>query len=99
MPFKAHGQRSPIRFLLAEQFELDQSGGRSVRLIRVIQSDATPWGPSRSASSRSTGPDRNRIEELIARTMAREEVNPKRSFSRNGTRRARLDITGSRMKR
>jgi len=30
---------------LADQFELDQRGGRSVRLIRVIHSNATPWGP------------------------------------------------------
>ena len=30
---------------LDERFELDQRGGRSVRLIRVIHSDATPWGP------------------------------------------------------
>jgi hypothetical protein len=30
---------------LAERFELDQRGGRSVRLIRVIHSDETPWGP------------------------------------------------------
>jgi hypothetical protein len=29
---------------LTDRFELDQRGGRSVRLIRVIQTDETPWG-------------------------------------------------------
>jgi hypothetical protein len=30
---------------LSERFELDQRGGRSVRLIRVIHTADTPWGP------------------------------------------------------
>lgn len=30
---------------LTERFELDQHGGRSVRLIRVVHTAETPWGP------------------------------------------------------
>ena len=30
---------------LAENFELDQRGGRSARLVRVIRTAETPWGP------------------------------------------------------